>query len=167
MANATKTIKNVQSRAKQKQKPSLLLRMFVLFAIAMVSATAWRVLEDKYIVEQKQIRAEEKQKMQEALGWGSELRIEKKNDNIARIRFLLRDKSRQPIKGAEVSLTLSHVNDAGGVMAQSSLTLPLSMVEPGVYRGQAKLPLPGDWDASINAQIGENSYQTSERVSLP
>lgn len=167
MANAKKIIKNVQASMKPKKKPSFFVRLFVVFAVVMIGGAAWRILQDKHIFEQKQILAEEKQQMQEALGWGSELRIEKKADNIARIRFLLRDKARQPIKGAEVSLTLSHVNDASGVMAQSSLTLPLSMVEPGVYRGQAKLPLPGDWDASITAMIGKNSYQTIERVSLP
>lgn len=156
-----------RSRIKQKKMPSLFIHLFVVFVIVMIGSAAWRMLEDKHLFEQKQIRTEEKQQMQEALGWGSELRIEKKQDNIARIRFMLRDKAHKPIQNAEVQLTLSHVKDGSGIVAQSSLSIPLSMVEPGVYRGQAKLPLPGDWDASITAKIGNNSYQTNERVNLP
>ncbi len=158
--------KQVQQRIKPKKESSFFIKLFVVFAVMMIGGTAWRMLDDQHIFEQKQIRAEEKQEMQEALGWGSELRIEKKEDNIARIRFMLRDKAHKPIQNAQVQLTLLHVKDGSGIMAQSSLTLPLSMVEPGVYRGQVKLPLPGDWDASITAQIGDNSYQTSERVTL-
>lgn len=142
-------------------------KLFFIIAFVILGGAALRYVEDKHIIEQIHIQSDNKEKMQEALGWGSELKIEKKTEPLAKIRFMLRDKKHEPIKGAIVNITLSNADERNGILAQNSLTIQLTMVEPGVYRGQINLPVPGDWDAAITAQIGDNAYQVSERITLP
>jgi nitrogen fixation protein FixH len=159
--------KVAQKKMRPKKPPSIPLRLFILVVVILLGGAVIRALEDKHVMEQLQIHTVEKQEMQEALGWGSELKIDKKSEPLARIRFMLRDKNRQPIRGANVQIALSHMNDNNDMITQNSITLQLSMVEPGVYRGQTNIPLPGEWAASINAEIGNNTYQVTERVILP
>ena len=154
-------------KLRPKKPLSWVFKLFFLISALIIGSAAFRYFEDKHIIEQMHSYAENKAQMQEALGWGSELKIEKKKEPTTKIRFMLRDKKHNPIRGAVVNVTLSHADDRNGVLAQNALTLPLTMVEPGVYRGQINLPLPGDWDASITAEIGGNAYQISERVTLP
>lgn len=142
-------------------------KLFFVVATVLIAGAVLRYFEDKHIIDQIQVRANDKERMQEALGWGSELKIEKKSDPLAKVRFMLRDKNHEPIKGAVVKITLLQAVDQNNVLSQNAITLPLIMVEPGVYRGQINLPFPGDWDASISAQIGPSTYQVTERITLP
>ncbi len=153
--------------ARPKKPTPITFKLFFLVAGILLAGAAIRYLEEKNFLQHLQQQAQEKQKMQEALGWGSELKIDKKVEPLAKIRFMLRDKNHAPIKGALVQITLSHAAETKDILTQNSITLPLTMVEPGVYRGQAKIPLPGEWEASVSAQIGDSSYQISERLTLP
>lgn len=150
-----------------KKPVPMAFKLFFLVVVILLGGAALRYFEQQHFFAQLQQRTQEKEAMQEALGWGGELKIEKKSEPLAKIRFMLRDKAHSPIKGAAVQITLSYAADTNGILTQNSLTLPLSMVEPGVYRGQINLPTPGEWNAAISAQIGDNTYQTTERVTLP
>lgn len=160
------------SKALPKIKPAkrpmpLVFRLVLCVVLILIGGAALRYSEDKHLIEAIKERISDNQKMQEVLGWGSELKIDKKTDPTARIRFMLRDKNHEPIKGALVKLTLSHSSERNGILGQNSITIPLTMVEPGVYRAQASIPVPGDWDAAISAQIGSNTYQVNQRITLP
>jgi nitrogen fixation protein FixH len=159
--------KAFQKKMRPKKPSSIPLRLFILVVVILIGGAVLRTFEERHFIEQLQIRETTKQEMQEALGWGSELKIDKKAEPLARIRFMLRDKNRKPIRGATVQITLSHMNDSKDMATQNSITLQLSMVEPGVYRGQTNIPLPGEWDATLNAEIDANTYQVTERVTLP
>ena len=165
---ANKVILKKAQKIKPPKRPiPWAFKLFFAIAFVIIGGAALRYVEEQHYINQLQIYADDKQKMQEALGWGSELKIDKKSEPLAKIRFMLRDQNHKPIQGAIVNITLSHASDVNGVLSQNSMNLPLTMVEPGVYRGQINLPLPGEWDASINAQIGQNSYQVNERLILP
>jgi nitrogen fixation protein FixH len=166
----SKILKAVQKKMqppRQKKPIPLAFKLFFLVCFVLIGSAVVRYLEDKHMLDQLQIHAADKEKMQDALGWGSELKIEKTAKPLAKIRFMLRDKSHKPINGAVVNITFLHAEDRNNILTQNSLTVPLTMVEPGVYRGQIELPLPGEWDTSISAQIEQNSYQVSERLMLP
>jgi nitrogen fixation protein FixH len=96
-------------------------------------------------------------------GWGSELLIDKKPDVPARIRFLLRDATKQPITDAEVSIVMNNIDDAGIPATKADL----KMVEPGVYRGDVNIPKPGAWEARIQVKQKGNAYQITHRVTVP
>ena len=162
-----KNLKPIQKKLKLKNPFPFAFEIFFVVIIILIGGAVLRYLEDKHIIDQIQLYKADKEKMQEGLGWGSELKIDKGAQPLAKIRFMLRDKSHEPIKGAIVNVTLSHAAEVNDVLTQNSLTLPLTMVEPGVYRGQINLPLPGEWDAAVSAQIGQNSYQVNERLTLP
>ncbi|NDE89802.1 MAG: hypothetical protein EB059_01475 [Alphaproteobacteria bacterium] len=150
---------------KKKSSP-LLPRLVAVVAIVLIAGAAWQYMVEKNYETQQQERTDNKQMMQDALGWGSELHFDKKENTITRIRFMLRDKQHNPIKGADVKIILSSTSQTKDILTQSNITLSLPMVEPGVYRGQIKLPHPGTWNAAINAQIGQNTYQITEHVAL-
>lgn len=138
---------------------SLLLGYFVYLA---TSTSRGLVTEDAYNKGLAYNAVVEKQKMQDALGWGSELLVDKKPGKPAKIRFMLRDKSRAPIKDATVQIVFVRPVEAG-----HDVTLLLKMDEPGVYRGEADLPLPGLWESHVSVQIGKDTYQVSDRHTLP
>jgi nitrogen fixation protein FixH len=102
---------------------------------------------------------EDKQKMQDALGWGSELLVDRRTEKPANIRFMLRNKQREPIINATVHITLSQING-------KSISLPLIMDEAGVYRGEIPLPQSGVWDANTAVQIGTDTYQVTDHFTL-
>jgi len=104
----------------------------------------------------------EKQRAQDALGWESDLTINKAASHPARAEFLLKDKQRGPIKGAQVQLSLIRPTQAG-----YDVKLMLIDKGNGRYVGETALALPGLWEAHIAVKSGEHSYQTSKRVTLP
>ncbi len=146
---------------------SVAFKVFIIIVLVLMGGAVLRYLEENHILEQMKFHALEKDNMQEALGWGSELKIDKKAEPLTKIRFMLRNRDHAPIRGATVMATLSHAAEYGNILTQSSFDLPLTMVEPGVYRGQTHLPQPGDWNVLVNARIGQNTYQINERVTLP
>lgn len=104
----------------------------------------------------------EKQRTQDALGWTSELSINKSAGNPVHAEFVLKDKQHAAIKGVQVQLTLIRPTQAG-----HDVTLMLTDKGQGRYIGEAPLPLIGLWEAHIAVKSGEISYQTSKRVTLP
>src|ERR1043166_1913893 len=71
----------------------------------------------------------EKFRLQDGLGWGSDLTIDKMVDKPAELRLLLRDKNNAPVAGAGVAV---HFIKPGQRM--SSVIGTLGMAEPGVYK---------------------------------
>lgn len=104
----------------------------------------------------------EKERLDDGLGLGSELLIDKRKGEPARVRFMLRDKDRKPIANATGQITFLQPGKPG-----SALTMPLKMDSPGVYRSDINLPEGGEWEVRAAVSIGENSFQTSKRVTLP
>lgn len=104
----------------------------------------------------------EKERLDDGLGLGSELLIDKRKGEPARIRFMLRDKDRKPVANASGQITfVQPANPA------NTITAPLKMDSPGVYRSDINLPEGGEWEARIAVRIGDNAFQTSKRVILP
>lgn len=104
-------------------------------------------------------RVREVQQTQDALGWGSEILIDKKPNHPAKIRFLLRDKDKTPIAGAAVTVIFKK-----DVLEKK---VALVMVEPGVYRAELDLPVPGLWQAVAVVEAGTTSYQVVKEIVLP
>ena len=104
----------------------------------------------------------EKQRAQDALGWQSELTINKGVAEPVSADFVLHDKQNASINDAQVQLTLIRPTQAG-----HDVTIMLVNKGNGHYMGEAPLPLPGLWEAHITVKSGQNTYQTSKRVTLP
>lgn len=104
----------------------------------------------------------EKKQIEDAFGWGSEILVEKRPEKPAKIRFMLRDRNRKPITGAQVQATLTRKDNA-----REKFTVKLTSLEPGVYRGEVTLPGPAEWVIQIGAMVSETAYQTTENITLP
>lgn len=104
----------------------------------------------------------EKQRAQDALGWDGQLTVHKSADSPVHADFVLLDNQRAPIKDAQVQLTLIRPTQAG-----HDVTIMLSAKGDGHYVGETALSLPGLWEAHITVKSGQNTYQTSKRVTLP
>lgn len=104
----------------------------------------------------------EKKQIEDAFGWGSEILVEKRPEKPAKIRFMLRDRNRKPITGAQVQATLTRKDND-----KENFTVKLTSLEPGVYRGEVALPGPAEWVIQIGAMVSETAYQTTENITLP
>lgn len=107
-------------------------------------------------------RVTSSERVEDAFGWGSELRIDKKPNMPATIRFMVHDAERKPVRNANVKITF--VRPARDVKGAS---LVLDMDEPGVYRGIIDLPQGGLWEAHVSVAIGKSVYQVTKRAMLP
>lgn len=104
----------------------------------------------------------EKQKAIDALGWRSEIKIEKTAGGPAHARFTLVDKGGKPVVGAQVRLAFIRPTQDG-----HDVTLTLNETAPGTYTGSTPLAFEGLWEAHISAKAGKNEYQADQRVTLP
>lgn len=104
----------------------------------------------------------EKQRAVDALGWHSELKIEKAPGGPAQARVLLTDKSGKAVTGAQVRLTLIRPTQGG-----HDAVVELKETAPGTYTGSTPLAYEGLWEAHISAIAGKNEYQADQRVTLP
>jgi FixH len=105
-----------------------------------------------------------KEQMEDGLGWGSELTIDKKEGQPATIRFLLRGKDRKPISEANAQIIFTPLSTTPDI---KTVTAPLNMDEPGVYRAIIDLPGPASWDVRTAIRVGKTAYQSTKRVNLP
>lgn len=158
---------------KNRMADALVPFYFIAFFVVLAGLMAWFawlatstdrgvVTQDAYKKGLGYNRVIEKQQLQDALGWGSELMIDKKPGAKAKIRFMLRDKDKKPVTGAAAQITFVRPTQAG-----HDVTAPLVMDEPGVYRAEVDVPLPGLWEATVAARAGENNYQATQRMTLP
>lgn len=106
-------------------------------------------------------RTIEKQRAQDALGWTSDLKIEKQPSQNAHIHFKLADKNNKPLAHAQVQFMLIRPTQAG-----HDITLALKEDAPGSYFGEAPVPLKGLWEARITVKYDEYTYQAGQRVTL-
>lgn len=107
-------------------------------------------------------RVTSSERVEDAFGWGSELRIDKKPGMPATIRFMVHDAERKPVRNARVTITF--VRPARDL---KNVVLILNMDEPGVYRGITDLPQGGLWEAHVSVIIGKSAYQVTKRSMLP
>ena len=49
--------------------------------------------------------------------------------------------------------------------AKQDFSLPMQLVEPGVYEAEATFPLKGVWDVLVSAKQGEDEFNTHRRIS--
>jgi nitrogen fixation protein FixH len=159
------TLKNPDTKNKDTTHAAPWFFVFFLFALTGgIIFLIWLIAptEKKIGMNSPYERVIEKEQMQDQLGWGSELLIDKKKDQPAKIRLLLRDRNRKPISNAEVEITFTRPAGDG-----KPVTVPMGMDEAGVYRTAADLPLSGLWEARVAVRAGENTFQTSKRITLP
>jgi hypothetical protein len=136
------------------------LLVFAGLAIA-VAGVAWWFTKDREAPMKS--RVVERQQVNDGLGWGSELLIDKKKSAPAVIRFMLRDQDRNPIIKAKVQITFV----GGPPKNRQVIQGTLKEDEPGVYRGYVNLPQSGTWNIQVNAQAGDNAYQNVQEAKLP
>ncbi|MBI3420245.1 MAG: FixH family protein [Proteobacteria bacterium] len=139
----------------------LFLTVGVGYVIWLVVNT-WHLVRDDF-THMSSGRVVEKQRYEDALGWGSELMVDKKPGKPARIRFLLHDSARHPITDAVVEILMTQSQTPGA----KPVSAALKMDEPGVYRGEVEMEGSGLWEAQIRVTQGKNSYQVTQRVMVP
>ncbi len=98
------------------------------------------------------------QRIENALGFDSDLSIEKRVDQPTKIRLMLRDRKHEPVKGAKAEIIFS----GQGKKIKEALV----MDEPGVYRAVLDVP-KGRWDARVTVQLGSYDFQAVKDVTLP
>ena len=101
-------------------------------------------------------------RVEDGFGWGSELLVDKKAGQPAKIRFMLRDKDRKPVANAETQITFFKPENPA-----RQFSSPMGMEQPGVYRTALDLPEPGYWEVRIHVKVGKTAYQTVRHVNLP
>ncbi|HVY12506.1 MAG TPA: FixH family protein [Alphaproteobacteria bacterium] len=145
------------------------LGLFLFLALA-VGYILWLVFtsynlasDESYFKSFRDGRVVQKKTYKDPLGLDSELMVDKKRDKPARIRFLLRNKYRQPITDAKVDVRMVRPFDPKAKAYQAAL----AMSEPGVYRGEVDMPEGGEWEAHILVHQGQSAYQVTERVIIP
>jgi nitrogen fixation protein FixH len=107
-------------------------------------------------------RVVERKQTEDALGWGSELMVDKKPGKPAKLRFMLRDANKRPIANATIQVSFTQIGGKGTTPA-----VTLTSQEAGVYRGEVAIAQPGNWEAHLVAETGENIYQIVQRFDIP
>ncbi len=157
---------------RKKERPPVFGAALILLFFAMALGigyllwlvfTTYKLVDpEAYLRAMRQGRVVERQSHEDALGWGSELLIDKKPDKKARIRFLLRNRLRRPVTDARVEIRLIDPND----FSVRSRRVRLAMKEPGVYRGEVDIK-SGFWEAQIRVTEKGTAYQVTTRIFVP
>jgi hypothetical protein len=159
---ATPPKKSQKTKKQERSSAGAFLPLLVFFGLAaVVAGTAWFFTKDR--APEPKSRVTERQRVEDGLGWGSELLVDKKRDEPAVIRFMLRDQDRKPLVKAKVQVTFTGGPPRKRVVVQGMLKED----EPGVYRSSLALPHSGIWQVQVNAQAGENAYQNVQEMTLP
>ena len=104
----------------------------------------------------------EAKRRQEALGWRPELRAEADAELHGQAELVLVDSLGQPLVGATVTMQLERPTSEG-----SDITVAMTTVGSGVYRGAFTLPLPGAWNAHVTIRRGDALFVHEQRLVLP
>jgi len=102
-------------------------------------------------------------RVQEARGWHLDIRYAPHPDEASahegELVVTLRDRGGEPLYGLDVSAALIRPT-RGGLDSRIALQPAAS----GEYRGEATLPLPGQWDVRVYARRGEEDFQATRRI---
>ena len=131
------------------------------FAYIAISTDRGVVTEDAYKKGLRYNDVLEKQQAQDALGWQGDLALSGQGQKQD-FTFTLQDKNHRPVANGDVRMALVRPTQAG-----HDMTVALKAAAPGVYTGQATLPLPGLWEAHVVVHAGDKDYQYSKRLSVP
>lgn len=72
-----------------------------------------------------------------------------------------RDANTQPLQGATVRLAIARPG-----LAQAEQLAELVETDPGVYRGQLELTLPGVWVAAVQLQRGSDRFELQRHIEV-
>lgn len=96
---------------------------------------------------------------QAALGWHGTVREIRDPAGLPLIELTLLDSSGRPLTGADVRAEMVRPTVEG-----YDFTLDLKERGGGVYAARLTAPLPGQWEARVNAQRGRDRFRVDERV---
>ncbi|HVI51629.1 MAG TPA: FixH family protein [Candidatus Sulfotelmatobacter sp.] len=106
-------------------------------------------------------------KEQEKLGWTVDAQVvphdpsnAQRHDADVTVSYL--DKAGQPVKGLSVQAEIVRPTQAG-----HDLKVDLVEKTAGQYVALAPLDMPGQWEISVIARLGETQYKFSQRVLVP
>ncbi len=139
----------------------------VVFAVngAMVwfALSSWTGLEADNSYERGLVynRAIEAEKEQAALGWRADFRFAQTGQRRGTLELDLNGRDGARLQGAKVDALLVRPTQEG---YDSDLALDES--EPGHYRAELELPLPGQWEVRLAARAGGEVYRLSPRIYL-
>lgn len=98
---------------------------------------------------------------QKALNWRGQLSLAPEADHV-KADFVLADAAGHPLKNADVTLWFVRPMQSGleqKVMMQAGAA--------GHYGAQVTLPVHGLWEARVSAMVGDQNFQTVQRITLP
>ena len=106
-------------------------------------------------------------KAQEKLGWSVDAQVvahdpSNSQRHDADMSVTYADKAGKPVTGLSVQAEIARPTLAG-----HDQKLELVEKTPGQYVALAPLDLPGQWDVSVIARLGEVQYKFSQRVLVP
>ncbi|MBL8668679.1 MAG: FixH family protein [Rhodospirillales bacterium] len=107
---------------------------------------------------------------QEARGWQADVRYAPRADAASaagreaaghegELVVTLRDKAGEPLYGLDVDAALIRPTRSG-----LDTRVSLQPAGNGEYRGEAILPLPGQWDVRVFARRGNEDFQATRRI---
>jgi nitrogen fixation protein FixH len=98
---------------------------------------------------------------QEALGWQASLDAEAVEPGEVAITFDLADRNGDPIAAADVSARIDRPLQDG-----FEQTIALRETRSGRYAASVDLPLRGQWNVAITAEVRGQNYQLTERIQV-
>lgn len=77
------------------------------------------------------------------------------------VSVIAHDANAQPLQGAKVELAIARPG-----LAQTEQLIELVETDPGVYRGQLLLKLPGKWVAAVQIQRGGDRFELQQHIEV-
>lgn len=102
---------------------------------------------------------DEIQKRRERLGWFAAIEYADMQQGKNEIVITMTDRTRAPLEGATVDVTLSRPSTR-----DYDRIYPTTSLGGGRYRAMLEIPIPGLWDLKVGAIRGTDRYDTSMRM---
>ena len=98
-----------------------------------------------------------------ALGWSvsADFPINPVINNNEKYRFTIVDKNGVPVSDGQVTANIYRPSDVN-----ADFQVAMNEIVPGVYTGDIKFPLKGQWEVTVTLKHGEDVYDFSRRVSV-
>ncbi len=81
-------------------------------------------------------------------------------DKPTSFAFRVNDKEGKPVVPDSVTFFVYRPSDA-----RHDFSVPMVLMEPGLYQTEAMFPLKGVWDILVSVQSGEDEFNTHHRIS--
>ena len=98
---------------------------------------------------------------QDALGWQTQLRVEKRVATHGVLSAIIDDRAGKPLPGLSVSIQIDRP-----VGARGEQIIDLKETAPGHYEAPAEFGELGQWELRLVARRGDALYEFSQRVVL-